>query len=104
MFGCAKVRIKNQRWCGDIGTQGAICYHTLTDQELIIPQPQWDNERFGQICTHDPPDQRGKTFAEIKTWLEQLCALSKRCKYPEHEKIMEFFDKAIDASRATPKR
>jgi len=57
-------------------------------------------ERFGQICTHDAPDEMGKTFSEIKMWLEQLCSLSKRCDYPEHKKIMKFLDHAEKRQRS----
>lgn len=91
---CARVKIEDQMWCGDAGTQGAFCYHTLADGETIIPQPDWDDMRFGQICTADPPGDKGRTFAQIKTWIEQLCSFSKRCTYPDVKKMLQFLDRA----------
>lgn len=96
---CARILIEDQEWCGDIGTQGAVCYHTLSDKERVIPQPQWDHERFGQLCTHDPPEDMGKTFSQIRQWIEQLCAVSKRCRYEENKKIMRFLDRTIRATQ-----
>lgn len=76
LSGCASVQIPDTEWCGDMGSEGAACFHTLTDESRDIPKPEWDNERFGQVCT-TPND-----FASIKSALEKLCSMAgKRCRY-----------------------
>lgn len=49
--------------------------------------------RFGQICTNDPPDQAGATFADWKGVIEKLCSLSGDCDYQTKVKIESFFDR-----------
>lgn len=76
LSGCASVRIPDTEWCGDMGSEGAACFHTLSDESRDIPKAEWDEYRFGQVCT------TANDFASIKTALEKLCSMAgKRCKY-----------------------
>lgn len=76
LSGCASVRIPDTEWCGDMGSEGAACFHTLTDESRDIPKAEWDDFRFGQVCT------TANDFASIKSALEKLCSMAgKRCKY-----------------------
>jgi hypothetical protein len=86
---CAKVSIKDAEWCGDMGFLGASCFHTLTPDTRDIPQPNWDEERFGQVCT------KAKTFKDMKVAIEKLCSVSNvRCSY-EVEEIIRNMDKNL---------
>ncbi len=76
LSGCAHVAIPNTEWCGDMGSEGASCFHTLTDDARDLTKEQWDTERFGQVCT------TLNDFAAMKTSLEQLCSMAgRRCSY-----------------------
>ena len=96
---CAKVEIHDGEFCGDMGDDGAICYHTLTPETREIMKADWDVERFGQICTS------ASTFADWKETIEKLCSSTKRCTYEQQQAVFQFFknldvltDKAIDKS------
>ena len=82
---CAKVEIHDSEWCGDLGDEGAVCYHTLTPETREIPKADWDVERFGQLCTS------AQSFAEWKETIAKLCSASKRCSYEQKEMIFQFF-------------
>lgn len=76
LSGCATVKIPNTEWCGDMGSEGAACFHTLSDDARDIPKAEWDAERFGQVCTTT------NDFAAIQSALEKLCSMAgKRCTY-----------------------
>lgn len=75
MGASCSVKIHDQEWCGDMGSQGATCFHTLKPDTRDIPKEQWDLERFGQVCTQP------NNFAEIKANLEKLCRETKDCVY-----------------------
>lgn len=75
MGASCSVKIKDQEWCGDMGAQGATCFHTLRRDTRDIPLEQWNQERFGQVCT-DP-----RNFADLKSNLEKLCHQTKNCVY-----------------------
>lgn len=87
LSGCGRVQIKNHEWCADIGTQGATCAETLSTDTRDIPKEQWDNERFGQLCT------TVDTFTDIKAVIEKLCSVSGRCDYETKQKIRAFFER-----------
>lgn len=93
LLSCAKVEIKDAEFCGDMGDDGAVCYHTLTTESREIDKVNWDVERFGQICTS------AQTFAEWKATIEKLCSASKRCTYEEQQMIEQFYrnmDRVLD--------
>jgi hypothetical protein len=78
------VQISDSEWCGDAGSLGASCFHTLSDQERDIEKDQWDQERFGMVCTS------AETLAEWKAAILKLCKDTKRCDYETKKKIVEF--------------
>jgi len=79
---CARVKIKNSEWCGDLGEYGASCFNTNNDNYRDIPKNEWDKERFGMICT------RAENYKEWKSAIEKLCKLAKfRCTFEDKERI-----------------
>lgn len=81
---CAKIKISDQEYCGDIGEFGATCFHTLTEETRDIEKGAWDRERFGMICS------TAETFGEMKKVVLKLCSLSKRCSKKAKKKINKF--------------
>lgn len=71
---CAVV-IKDAEVCGDMGIDGAQCFHTLTPASRALTLSQWDDIRFGQLCTS------ADSFANWKDALEKLCHQPGACKY-----------------------
>lgn len=69
-----------------MGTQGASCVHTLSTMKEDIPEPEWDDVRFGMLCTS------ADNFADIKTEIEKLCSVSGKCTYDMKAQIKNFFD------------
>lgn len=67
-----------------MGDAGATAFHTLTPQTRDLTKQQWDQERFGMLCTETV------TFAEIKKIIEKLCDQTKNCKYDAE--IQKFFE------------
>lgn len=90
LSGCARVKIVDHVFCGDEGTIGASCFHTLTDEIQILSKSQWDDMRFGQICTLDPEGHKGETFADWKAVIEKLCSVSSDCDY---QRVNSFFQR-----------
>ncbi len=84
---CAQVEIKDSEWCGDMGRDGAACFHTLTEESRDLDKPLWDQERFGQVCT------TAQTFADWKAAIEKLCSVSGRCTYEQQELVKKFFQR-----------
>lgn len=91
--GCARVKIKNQEWCGDKGPLGAKCWNTLNDNERVIPAAVWNkievgpDHRFGKVCTDI------ENFTDTKAVILNLCKASKRCTYDMKTKVITFVDK-----------
>ena len=86
--GCAVVRIKNSEWCGDFGPEGASCFNTHNDNSRDIPSNEWDEERFGMICTS------AETFTDWKANILKLCKVAgRRCRFEEKKNIIIFMDK-----------
>lgn len=81
---CGSVVLHDQEVCGDMGDIGAICFHTLSDQERDIPKPDWDSERFGQLC------MKPEAYAEFKAAILKLCRVSRRCTYQDLEALRRF--------------
>jgi hypothetical protein len=87
LSGCGHVTIKDAEWCGDMGDDGASCFHTLTDDTRDLPKAEWDKERFGSVCT------KSENFANMKTAIEELCHKAKGlCTYETRKKLNAFFE------------
>jgi len=84
---CNKIKIQDSQWCGDIGSQGAVCFNTLSSGEKDIPKAVWDVQRFGMVCTSSA------TFADWKATIEKLCSVAKDCDYATVQKLNDFFQK-----------
>ena len=76
-----------------MGKDGAACFHTLSPDTENIPEPQWDQTRFGMIC------EDSTSFADWKKVIEELCSVSKDCSYDTTQKIENFFSK-VEAIKA----
>ena len=86
---CARVALKDNEWCGDMGSEGAACFNTLSDLGRDIPKEQWDDERFGMLCTNST------SFANWKAAIEKLCDDTGRCDY-EVRKAIENLEKKLN--------
>ena len=84
---CAQVKVSDSEWCGDMGPEGAYCFKTFSDSERELTQAEWDEERFGMICTSS------ESFRNFKAVIQKLCYSTKRCTYDTQKKIDIFFSK-----------
>lgn len=89
---CSRVQLVDGEWCGDMGPLGAACFYTVTDQEREIPKKEWDEERFGMICT------KAENFAAWKANIEKLCYETRACSKEVKKKVDTF---AVKAGRFT---
>jgi hypothetical protein len=82
---CVGVDIKDAEVCADAGSEGAMCFHTLSDEARDISKIQWDEERFGMICT------KAENFAEWKALILKLCRDSKgKCNNEVKSRVTSF--------------
>lgn len=88
--GCGSIKIHDAEFCGDMGAEGAACFHMLSDDSRNLTKEEWDAERFGQVCT-DP-----QNYADLKAVLLKFCNSTKKCTYDVKKKIMEF-DQKLEA-------
>lgn len=85
---CSHIEIKNSEWCGDLGSYGASCFNTLSEDTRDINNEHWNEERFGMICT------KPQTFADWKKAILKLCRLNPgRCSFEDKKKVLIFEDK-----------
>lgn len=89
LSGCAEVPIIDSEWVGDIGEDGGVAFHTLTDESRDIPKADWDLERFGMLCT------KSETFADWKGVIEKLCRSTYRCKEQNIQTLNDFFERVM---------
>jgi hypothetical protein len=76
-----------------MGEDGATCFHTFTPDTRDLTKPEWDELRFGQLCTS------ADTFADWKVTIEKLCSASQRCTYKQAKnlrKIIAALEKVKD--------
>jgi hypothetical protein len=83
---CARIPVKDSEWCGDLGSEGASCFNTLSDNQRDIPKDKWDEERVGMICT------KSQTFADWQATILKLCKASKRCTFEDKKIIINFME------------
>lgn len=73
---CTTTHITDIEACGDKGSLGGHCAHTLTNETRNLNKHDWDAMRFGWICM-SPED-----FTNTETEIAQLCnSNSKLCDY-----------------------
>lgn len=87
---CARVEIRDAEWCGDLGRDGAVCFQTLSDGTREVPQPDWDTERFGMVCT------KVDSFANWKAAILKLCKASRRCVYAEVAETLDRIERGLE--------
>lgn len=86
----ARVKIKNQEWCGDKGPLGAYCFNTHNSSTRTIEPEVWNtigvgpDYRFGKLCTD------AGNFTDTTAVILKLCKVSKRCTYDAKKKIITF--------------
>lgn len=86
---CGRIKLKNSEWCGDMGELGASCFKTHSDESRDLSKEQWDQERFGQVCT------QAENFTNMKTAIQKLCYLTKKCTF-EEKKILKELESKIE--------
>jgi len=64
---CSQIEIKDGKWCGSLGDDGAECVWMLSEKFESIPGPRWKKEQVGMVCTP------ARTFGDLKTSLLQFC-------------------------------
>lgn len=72
-----------------MGELGASCFKTHSGDSRDLPKEQWDQERFGQVCT------QAENFANLKTAIQKLCYLTKKCTI-EEKKILKDLETKIE--------
>lgn len=72
-----------------MGDHGAYCFDSLADNEREVSKQDWDNERFGMICT------KAENYAEIKKVLMQLCSQT-NCKFEDVQKKLVHFERGMN--------
>lgn len=80
---CANIKISDSEWCGDLGAEGASCFHTLSDKQRNLNRPSWEEERVGMVCTSP------KTFSDWQSTIMKLCIASKRCKFEKNKAVFK---------------
>lgn len=95
------VKIKDSEWCGDMGSEGASCFTTISGQSRDIPLREWEEDRFGMICGSP------EAFLDWRTAIEKLCNKNKKCLYETKKKLskldsgLESFIELIDSKLTT---
>lgn len=93
---CTSVPIHDETVCGDLGPQGASCFHTLSSESYDLDKQAWDSQREGMLCLSQT------TFGDFKEELEKLCSLSNACAYDSVKKTLEEITLKIQAIGLKP--
>ena len=67
-----------------MGEDGASCFWMYSDASRDLDKAQWDELRFGQVCT------QSTNFANFKAEIEKLCRKT-RCSVEVKEAFAQFF-------------
>lgn len=89
---CTHVEIKDSEWCADKGYLGAKCFNSLSSNTRKIAKREWDEERFGILCT------KSENFTNWKSAIEKFCYQTKACTYEVKETIKELETKIEKAT------
>lgn len=81
------MKISDSEWCGDKGALGASCFHTLSDEARDLDKDEWDELRFGQVCTPSA------TLAEWKAAILKLCKATRACSFQERRLLRRLGEK-----------
>lgn len=79
------LTVLDKEQCVDEGSLGAHCAHQYSAGERDIPQPEWDNVRFGWFCMNPTDEVESK-----KEW-EEVCSIKGvSCDYSARSKIQAY--------------
>jgi hypothetical protein len=92
-FSCARVKVPVTDWWADKGELGAQGFNTNGDNLGKLDKHQWDDKRFGMVCTE------AENFGAWKAVILKLCKVSNRCTFEDKKKIAVFFN-AVNAITA----
>lgn len=67
-----------------MGPLGASCFYTLSDGHRTLSAKEWDELRFGQVCTDSA------NFADWKAATLKLCKKTGMCSYKDKQDIQNF--------------
>lgn len=73
-----------------MGELGAAGFHTISDEERELTKEEWDEERFGMLCT------KAENFANWKAALLKLCNVTRMCNYSTKKKIQNLSNRIQD--------
>lgn len=76
-----------------MGNLGASCFKSISAKTRDLSKEQWDQERFGQLCT------KSDSFTNWKVAIEQLCADTRLCTY-EEEQLIQNLGKRVEKFNA----
>lgn len=91
LVGCSSVQINDHEWCVIAGSDGAYCFHTLTEQERDLTEAEWKLESRGWLAGSP------EAYANLKEAIEKLCSETKKCTYEEQQNLKKFFTKVEEA-------
>jgi hypothetical protein len=94
---CTSVKLTDNEWCGDLGSLGASCFHTLSDDSRDVEKAKWDEERVGMLCTNSD------SFANWKAAILKLCKETKMCTY-EQKEMIEKLSARVESFKNRPKK
>lgn len=89
LVSCTQIKIKNQEYCGDAGPLGATCFNTLTDDTRDLTPSEWDDVRFGMVCS------KAEAYTENVAIIQKACRICKCCTYDAKKKIMKFKEQVM---------
>lgn len=92
---CQNLKIKDGEWCADRGITGATCFHDLDTmkKKRRLTKPEWDSERFGQVCA------KPQVFADKKSAIETFCQNNNICSYELKSTVEKFNDNLKESAK-----
>jgi hypothetical protein len=86
---CTRLDIKDIPINWDVGPDGAIVTHLVSEESSDVPKEEWDKKRFGYACISQDD------FGWLKATIEKACSELKGMCRTEDKKVMKaFFDRA----------
>lgn len=77
---CQQITVKDKEVCGDLGSEGAHCAHTLIVKTRDIKKAQWDLERVGWLCTNSTG------YTDTETTIDAVCQVI-HCDFETQQKV-----------------
>ena len=89
LISCGQIVIKDQVHCGDTGPLGATCFHTRSDETQDLSPAEWQEFRFGKICTD------ATNYTDNIAIIQKACRACKCCTYDAKKQIIQFKEKVM---------